>query len=402
MDEILTANDYGQQLAKSLVGFTSFRQHLGVFPYTHMSIPAILSGRVYENKSPIDSFMQASLGDNSIISLAKKSGYEVDLAIPRGALTDIYRNVKPDNLYPVDNGAQLMHSEIIGQDATRLFDLALFRAVPHHIKRLIYNNQNWLAQNLSTKSMPKVLQNFVHMAFLHEAAKKISTDREAPVYKLFHLMLSHNPMVTTDDCRPAGAILETNRENVLAQARCGLSQLVVLLDAMKASGIYDNSTIIIMGDHGAWVQPAGIRGIKSDIDGNEQRINPAITALATPFFAVKRPHHTEALKFSDAPSSITDIAKTIAEIQGFENDFDGTSVYDLPVEENRDRRFMFYRYSRSEWTDDYLAPIEEFKVTGSAVDSASWTSLYIYQPNSAVESAGSKSGVWEVISEVDQ
>ena len=398
LSEILNTGDAGKQLSDAMSGFTVFPKHIGAFPYTHLSVPALLSGNVYRNHMPIDEFMKTMLGDKSIISLAKKNGYEVDVAIPRGALHNIYGNVGPDNLFPVDNGGQLKHDGIIRNDAARLFDLSLFRAVPHSLKWHVYNNQKWFAQSLNKDLMPSALQNFSHMAFLRESSNQLTVDRDASVYKLFHLMLSHNPMITTSDCRPSGLVLPTNRENVLSQARCGLKEIVHFLEQLKKSGIYESSTIVVMGDHGAWVQPSNVKGVLNGASGAQEVINPAITALATPFFAIKRPGDTGPVLFNDAPSAITDTAKTIASIVGFENDFSGSSVYDLSASESRDRHFMFYQYRKSEWTDNHLAPIEEFLVTGDATDSATWNSVNTYMSNGDVKPATAKSGLWTSLS----
>ena len=132
LNEILSTDVDGDRLKIAMNGFTVFNKHVGAFPHTHMSIPAILSGNIYENHIPTDDFMKSSLGGNSIISLAKQNGYEVDLGIPRGALVDIYKNVEPDHIFPVDNGGRLMHDSIIRDDVARLSDLSPFRAFPHN------------------------------------------------------------------------------------------------------------------------------------------------------------------------------------------------------------------------------------------------------------------------------
>jgi len=256
MHEILNTGETGQQLSETLSGFTVFNENLGAFPYTHMSVPAFLSSKVYRNQMPIDEYMRTSFGEDSIVNLAKENGYEVDIGVSRGVLMDVYNYANPDNIFPVDNGGALVHDNIVGNEAARLFDLSLFRAVPHDLKVHVYNDQKWMAQSFSQDVMPVALQNFAHMAFLRNSSKEMTADRETPVYKLFHLMLSHNPMVTTSDCRPAGNILPTARENVIPQARCGLNEIAIFLENLKRIGVYDSSTIVVMGDHGAWIRSA--------------------------------------------------------------------------------------------------------------------------------------------------
>lgn len=398
MDEILKSDDSDGGTSDVLSGFTIFSKNLGAFPYTHMSVPAFLSSNVYRNQMPIDKFMKTSLGEESIISLAKHNGYEVDMAVPRGALMDVYDHALPDNLFPVDNGGELKHDSIIRNDAARLFDLSLFRAVPHDLKLHVHNDQKWLVQSLNRDLLPSALQNFAHMAFLRKSSKRMTVDRDKPVYKLFHLMLSHNPMVTNRDCQPAKSILPTARENVIPQARCGLKEIVNYFDHLKKIGIYDSSTIIVMGDHGAWVQPKNMKGVLNKETGSHEVINPAVVALATPFFAVKRPGDVGAIKFNNAPSSITDFAKTIASIKNFDNEFNGTSVFDLSSDSVRERIFSFYQYRKSEWTDNYLGPMEEFRILGDIVDSASWKEVNTYSSDGLRQPTQDKSLLWVELS----
>ncbi len=399
MDEILNTGDSGKQLSEALSGFTVFSKNLGAFPYTHMSVPAFLSSNVYRNQMPIDEYMKKSFGEDSIISLVRKNGYEVDIAVSRGVLMDVYDYAKPDNLFPVDNGGVLVHDNIIRNEAARLFDLSLFRGVPHDLKARVYNDQKWIFQSLSQDTIPVALQNFAHMAFLRKSSKEMTVDRKTPVYKLFHLMLSHNPMVTTNDCRPANKILPTARENVIVQARCGLNEIALFLDKLKSSGVYESSTIVVMGDHGAWVQPKNLKGVLNPEKDFHEVINPAVVALATPFFAVKRPGDTGAIKYSDAPSSITDFAKTIASIKNYDNEFNGESVFDLSSDVARERLFAFYHYKKSEWVDNHLGVMEEFRILGDAADSATWRKINTYSPDGVKQAADNESFLWVELSD---
>jgi len=387
IDEILSNKEYGREFSESLSGFTFFRKQLGVFPYTHMTVPALLSGKIYQNDLPISDFMASALGDESIIGLAKKNGYQIDMALQRGALMDIYNHAQPHHMYPLDSN-DLTVDALAKLDARRLMDLSLFRATPHVIKKRIYNDQNWFIQSMGTVTEKQNMQNFSHMEFLQESASKLTTNRDKPVYKLFHLMLSHNPMITTADCQYAGNVLPTRRENVINQSRCSLQSIISFLEAMKKSGIYDSSTIVVMGDHGAWVPPSDLKPLSPSKDNSpKSEINPAIVALATPFFAIKRPDDDGPIEYSYSPTSIRDTAVTIASINKFPNNFPGVSVFDLADDQDRDRPFMFYRYKKSEWTDNHLSPIEEFTISGDPADGKSWTRIKTHEPDNILKSA---------------
>ena len=384
-EEILN-EESGKALSGALDGFVFFKENMGAFQYTHMSIPAILSGRVYRNHVPRQEFLDETIGGKTILNEAFRAGYEVDLAVP-ASLGRMYTKSHDTNASLVPGNRHVTELEYKVHDAIKLFDLALFRAVPHFLKKYVYNDQLWFTQALLSDKKYMGLQFFSHTAFLRQVRENMSVDRDAPVYKYVHLMLSHNPMVTTRNCKYAGHVLPSFRDNVKNQARCGLVEVALLLEKMKELGIYDDATIVLMADHGAWMSPMGLKE-KVGADGkNKFMVHPSHVGEALPLMAIKLPHASGSLKTSLAFSSITDTPATIASVIELDAVFDGRSIFDLPPGEPRERRHYVYEYSRSEWQADYLAPIQEYVVNGSAYDSAAWRMGDKFLPGGAIDVA---------------
>jgi arylsulfatase A-like enzyme len=170
------------------------------------------------------------------------------------------------------------------------------------------------------------------------------------------------------------------RETVKVQATCGLIEVINFFEHMKEKGVYENALIILMADHGAWVPPTGMTGKKSEDGHSIEVINPQVMALARPVFAIKRPGDSGKLRFSDAQTSVIDTPATIAEQLKINGGFDGTPVFMVAEEQQRERVFNAYQYQRSEWTDEYLSPIHEFAITGNGVNSNSWKEQFIHYP----------------------
>lgn len=396
--ELLQEGETGKKFQENLQGFTYFSDNIAAFPYTHMSVPAILTGHYYRNQIPISDFQKKFLGSESILGLAKTAGYEIDMIIEPGALTNIYSKAPHDNLFPLNSQKHISQGEQGFYDAARVFDFSLFRAVPHFLKRQIYNNQRWFAQSVFFKNEFAGLRNFAHMGLLQEATQKMKADRTTPVYKLFHLMLSHTPMVTTPDCQYAGEVLPLVRPNILSQSRCGLIELVRFFHRMKELGIYENSTIVLMGDHGVWVRPLDAVDIIDQENGVRRFIDPRLLGLSNSALAIKPQGVNHSFRFSNVQTSITDTARTIAEVSGFPNSLPGDSVLGLDESVERERKFMFYRYKRSEWRDNHLSPIHEFVIRGNSVDSGSWSYEKTYLENGAVEVRTDESVLWQATS----
>lgn len=379
-EEIINSPESGKIYTDAMDGFTFFREHLGAFPLTHMTIPAIFTGKIYRNHMLRSEFLDSALSGNSILNLAMDNGYDVDLAIP-SSLNSIYKRSNSTNTFLLTGNHHVKQMDYELDESAKLMDLSLFRISPHFIKRYIYNDQKWLTQSLLSKLDTVGLRFFSHNAFLNDMTHNLSTDRPKPVYKLLHLMLSHNPMVATSDCNYAGAVIPTVRENVLNQSRCSLTNVINLFNRMKQLGIYENTTIVFMGDHGAWVPPKGLKSFRSRDGRTSMTMNPITVAMALPVMAIKPAGETGPLKTSEAQTSLAEIASTIASLIGLDANFDGTSYFDIDPNITRTRKHYHYQYSRSEWTADYLAPITEFIINGKILDSSSWRLGNRYVPS---------------------
>jgi hypothetical protein len=395
-EELVNENLQSGRIVDALDGFTFFPDNLGVFPYTHMSVPAILSSRIYRNHEPIKEFIENSFSGKNILNSVYSAGYDVDVVVPSGLLY-MYKQASHTNLSSVPGRMHISDAEFVKRDAARLIDISLFRLSPHFIKDDIYNDQAWFIQSLMADKQYLALGYFAHMAFLRTFKESITINRDRPVYKFLHLMLSHNPIVANEQCGYAGRVLPTVRETVKTQARCALAALVELFDAMKKAGIYDSTLIVLMADHGAWVPPTGLTGIPHRDGKAAEVINPQFVALSQPLLAIKKPGDSGDMKANTAPSWIVDTAATVAETLNLTTKFDGKSVFRIDENESRKRSFFVYQYQRSDWNSDYLSPIQEFSINGKGVDSTSWHEDTLHLPGGISQDIEGRSSLWQTI-----
>ena len=309
----------------------------------------------------------------------------------------MYKKGRHTNLTSVPRRMRISEAESKSRGAAKLLDLSLFRISPHLLKKYIYNDQVWLIQSFLVDKKYLGLQFFAHLTFLRDLHENISIIRDKPVYKYLHLMLSHNPIVANQQCGYAGRVLPTIRETVTNQARCSLEEVLKLFEEMKKAGIYNDTLIILMADHGAWVPPEKMTGIPASDGKSISVINPKIIALSQPLLAIKPPGEKGALQISNAPSWIIDTAATIADYMELDTDFDGRSVRELEQSAARDRRHLVYEYQRSDWKDKYLSPIQEFTVTGKGIDSSSWHEVAIHLPGGVERKNQRKSSLWQKV-----
>jgi hypothetical protein len=364
----------GKRRIAEMDGFIAFTDNLGAFPYTHLAVPALVGGRIYQNDRPVGAFLAEALGHDSILGAARDAGYEVEIGAPAGGLTPIYEMARDARVLPIPSRLHAGAWRTARDESLVLADLALFRVVPHFLKRHVYNDQEWLLQSILGRK-PAGNQVLVHNAFLREMAAHMTATRERPTYKLIHLMLSHRPWVLRPDCRHAGVVQDGTRAQVRDQSRCALESLLTVVQAMKRLGIYDRTTIVISGDHGSFTPP-------QSLGGDAARFQQAAVwaGQARPLLLVKPAGLRGPLRVSRAPTWIIDTPATIADAAGIAGHFPGVSALRLPVDAPRERRFHIYEYVATEWGADYVNDIREFVVNGRSDDPQAWRQARTLRP----------------------
>lgn len=358
-------------LKAELSGFTFFRNNVGVYPYTQLTIPALLSGKLYRNHVPVEDFVDDALRGQTILNAAYESGFEVDIAAP-GVLANVYNKGKHTYSYGITSSDHTTENDYVEIDSARLMDLALFRVVPHFAKALVYRDELWVFQARVRGADYLQLQYFSDLAFLRTMAEEMTIERDAPVYKMMHLAISHRPTVGNEQCEYDGK-RRTSRENVTTQARCGLMRVLEVLQRMKELGIYDSSLIILMADHGAWVPIEFLDRSDANSDGDESRVDAVTVAMATPVLAVKPPGAALNFAISDAPTSIVDVPATVADLLNLEETFEGVSVFSRGSNTPRERRHFVYGYGDNPEAKGYMFPMQEYLINGNPFDGQAWS-----------------------------
>ena len=366
-------------LRQQLQGFTLFRDNLGVYPYTQMTVPALLSSRLYRNEMPVDDFMSDVFEGDTILNAAFDAGFEVDIAAPI-ALTDVYSRGKHSHAYGITASDHVTREDYIRNDAAKLIDLSLFRVVPHFAKALVYRDQLGVFQSRMRSEAYLQLQYFSDLMFLSRLAKDMTVDRVAPVYKMIHVMLSHQPTVGNARCEYDGT-RKTIKVNVINQARCGLMRVVDVMRRMRELGIYQQSLIVLMADHGAWV-PVDVLTNEQD---NRTGVNTLWAAMATPMLAIKPPGVMGNMQVSGAPTSVVDVPATISDLLDLKIEFAGMPVFSISNEAPRLRRHLYYKYGKNPDAEGYLFPIYEYGVYGSTIDASAWHLSAQHSPAIAIQ-----------------
>ena len=332
-------------------GFVFFADHLGAFPTTRASMPAMFTGVAYRNDMPFDRFFE-SVRERSILDIVSQRGYQIHsvgfLVFDRPYLT----TPGPNTIQYTIPTPYESYRDYVDFSAAQVIDLSLFRHVPHGFKSRVYNDQAWLAQRWYVERRPPELaardsRPSSHSAFLAEFARRSTLGGDEPLYTFFHLANPHPPIVVDADCSFRG-VTETDPASYTAQARCALRGVQQLLSRLRVLGLYDSSVIVLTSDHGWDVRREGhpLGGIPSPA-GNLD----AVAVNAMPLLAIKPPDGTGPVETSYAPTAITDIPATIFDLLGLPNYFgQGQSAFQLDPDVPRPRRYTHHTWNNAAWS----------------------------------------------------
>jgi hypothetical protein len=360
-------------LAARLGGFTLYRDHLGMYQGTAPSVPAIFTGRPFDFESgydiqrTVDEMQQfaypARLLENNFrldyVSLS--SAYCV-----KGAASCISRpfnDLKPRGYFRYKED---QYSYALRQ----LADLTLFRHFPMFVKERIYNNGDWLfADTTLDGSSPwpdPVLREWVEDMVV--AGPK-------PRYKWYHYIGTHIPPHWTAECA-LDRELERTRKQYYDQSICVLTGIARFADKLRELGIYDQTAIIISGDHGVNIEPDDMYGKKANAS-----LYVGILGAARPALMVKPLNAHAAFQVSELPTSLLDIAPSALDLVGLDGDFTGQSV--LQIEPDIKRARIFNRYTSADfWSGDPISN-EIWQVVGPVKDLDNWSLQNMYYKQTA-------------------
>jgi len=350
-------------LARAFKGFTFFGNHVGAFQSTAPSVPTMLTGRRF-NLTLGHSYKRLLAGINrhSYQNDLARNGFRVDdlvLSSPyciKQADTCVARSfndLKTRGYFRYQNSGLLYSLAVIG-------DLTLFRHLPMLLKEKVYNQGDWLLSDTTLDGSspfpdPVIREWMAHM--------RVADDQ--PRYKWYHYIGTHIPPQWNASCDFLRDLPRT-RENYRQQARCVLTGIARFLGRLRELGIYDQTAMVITGDHGSNTPEWDMHGVAP----NDLYFHPGFYGTAQPAFMVKRLHDETPLKFSDRPTEMMDIAPTALDLIGLSGDFPGHSAVDDDPPSRHTRIFQRY-VSKQFWTGKPV-PYAEYQVNGEAREAASW------------------------------
>lgn len=307
--------------------FTYYRNAMGVYSFTKHSIPFILSGDWYENDETFEQYSTNAYMESPLFAELEEEDYKMGIYEAELLLTDerFYRfcNVL-SNEWGTSSWLDFIRWQI---------QMAGFEYAPYDLKRICFVNPDAFKE---LRIPPEGYETFTNSnaEFYNRILNEEFTYTSEDSFKFIHVSGAHLPYQYDENMNIIeDATYETNMEASMTIARDYLNKL-------RDSGVYDNSVIIVMADHGF-----------SSADYEElYRQNPILF--------IKGVGEKHAMQTSLAPVSFVDLQEAYQRLLA---GADSTEIFDCQEGEERERRYLFYYYNDE-------SPMYEYKQTGMAWD----------------------------------
>ncbi|HFC29669.1 MAG TPA: hypothetical protein ENJ44_01360, partial [Oceanospirillales bacterium] len=231
-----------------LDGFVNYTDAISNYPVTHGSVPSLLTGKMVPDDVHYRHYLRHIVPKTDLPILLEKQGYLVSVISVYTWFDVLYKKMYLTE--PVIDNAILKKYY-----ALYLYDMAIFRAVPHFLKRFIYNNGSWrLSDTLANLSHIPSLRPEKARFMLDLVTNKMKKTTAQKRFKMVHVVLPHPEYVYDENCDKIGSILNIPETKLmLEQSKCAFKKLKQYLNKLKALNIYDSSLIVVVSDHGARV-----------------------------------------------------------------------------------------------------------------------------------------------------
>jgi hypothetical protein len=340
-----------------LPGFTYFPNATAGFNSTAPSVPLILTGQYYDNSQEILKFTESTFNSNSLPKFLKENNYETNLfPIADGLVKNELLTISPtiaDNI-KLETAPAIFS---VDNKILELLYLTWFRAAPQFLKP----DTDFLVQALATQEHPTDT-----LGFLEQFKQSIKADNIAPQFKFYHLWGMHPPLRTNETL--SYEEMSFNPQDYTRAAKGHMEMIKEFITVLKNTNIYDQSMIVIVGDHGA--------GLPIGTSSEDQNIAETIRARALPLFLVKPFRSNDPLLTKSTPVSLEDVYKTIASQIAPEEakDIPGLNVFDNNFPLERERAYFYYYWTLDFWKQrqDFLPDMRKFLIKGNSWDSDAW------------------------------
>ena len=324
--------DTDPEFKEVLEDFTFYPNTVCAYPFTHQAIPFILHGRWYENQEDFRTFTARAMDESPLLTSLEAQGY-------RMGMYEDELNYDSPNIHRFENirdvGLQIAsHRQFLKLQ----MKLVWYKYAPFPLKRM---GRMLLEDFARTLTLPGGLDVFQdnNQAFYSDLTAGSVTTTPEKCFRFIHIEGAHVPFRYDENVNLIDEAQGSYQQNI----RCAMTITADYLRMLKEAGVYDNSAILIMADHGY---------------GQDREI--PIIGRGNPLLAVKGVDEHHDLAVSQAPISYEDLQTAY---QRLLEGRDSQSVFDAKEGDQRRRRILLYAYEQDFHMEEYVQTGHAFDIT---------------------------------------
>lgn len=332
-----TYNEVAQnhpEYAEIMKDFTYYDNTVCGYTFTKQSIPFILSGIWYENERPFEDYAADAYTNSPFLTKLTQKGYKMSLYEPELYTTD-------EELYKFSN--IIKNKTGISSYVTflkREIQISGYKYAPFVLKRFCMVG----AQDFEDfRANPDDCKAYTYdnETFYDEAKNSELTTTNDKTFKFIHIWGAHVPFVFDKD-------MNRIEEGTYAQnVEACMTMTDAYLKKLKENGVYDNSVIIVIADHGYGLSY-----------GPRNRQHPVLF--------VKGKNESHDYTVSEAPISYDDLQEAFSRLL---DGATGEEVFDYKEGDERKRRYLYFEYEHEEileefYQEGYAGDLDTLKATG--------------------------------------
>ena len=325
-----------EQFRHAFDDFTYYTDTLSTYAYTRDSVPYVLSGHLNKNDENFGDYSENALNNSTLFNALEERDYDMylydeDLAWYGKKDFDIKNN-------PGTRNVSLRFGEYFKQEMRYVW----FKYLPYGLKK---------ASEIEKLNFGNTIDKFKWgNDVLYNEFNNVSEIEKTSgaQFRFIHAEGAHVPLDMDEN-------MNRIKDGTYIQKTTATAKLIAsFINRLKANGVYDNSVIVIMADHGYQPKNAPENYILS-------RFNPILL--------IKGVNEKHDLIYSEKPVSYLDLP------QAYEELLDGKQSTDLfaDIEYPRTRKVIWYEIYKEEHmveyeTDGKATEWDKFRETGEIFD----------------------------------
>lgn len=305
--------------------FTYFENNTGTYACTRDAIPFILSGEWYEEGEPFTDYVNRVYTQSPLFAELEQRGYRLNLYedqmyTKEEAVISRFENVVKGE-YKVKSylGLAIQELKLVG-----------YRYAPFDLKRFCMTRKAGFDEEILVECDYRgyTADNSAFKGKVEDVELTTDPDRQ---FKFIHLDGAHTPYVYDKDCN----VIDVSEGSYRQSVEASITITAEYLKKLKESGVYDNTALIVMADHGY-----------NGTEGGDVMLRQAAMLLIK-----GRGEHHDTMEISQAPVSYVDLQQAYVRLL---NGAASAEVFDWKEGDIRERRFLRDSLGQNEAIVEYI------------------------------------------------